>query len=57
MIQQFHKDGRTFRSKRAASKAIQDTMKAQFPALKPPGRTVIEDEIDKFESGCFLVGK
>lgn len=57
MIQRVHEDGRTFRSKRAASTAIQDALKLKFPDQKPPGRTVIEEEIDTSEVGCFLVGK
>lgn len=56
-IQRFYEDGRTFRSKRAAFAAIQDALKLKFPDQKPPGRTVIEEEIDNSEFGCFLVGK
>lgn len=55
-IRQLHKDGKTFRSKRMAVKAIQAALKARYHGSTPPGRTVIEDEIDNSEVGCFLVG-
>lgn len=57
IIREFRHDGKTFRSKRAASTAIEKAMNARFPDSKAPGRTVIEDEIDTSEFGCFLVGK
>ncbi|MDC0360857.1 hypothetical protein OAN80_03660 [Alphaproteobacteria bacterium] len=56
-IRQFHNDGKIFRSKRAASEAISEAMAARYPTSKVPGRTVIEDEIDVSDFGCFLVGK
>lgn len=56
IIRQFHSEKRLFPSKRAAAIAIGEAMKALHPASKPPGRTVIEDEIDCSEGGCFLVG-
>lgn len=56
-ILQFHNDGKIFRSKRAAFEAISEAMKARYPTSKVPGRTVIEDEIDVSDFGCFLVGK
>lgn len=57
MIKEFYKGGQVFRSTNSAVLAIQEAMKIRYPEKKPPGRSVIEDEIATSEFCCFLVGK
>lgn len=56
VIREFLTEKKKFRSKRAAQEAIKATIQERYPHQKVPGRTVIEDEIDQFIDGCFLVG-
>lgn len=56
-IRRFYEESRIFTSKRKAGEAIQEDIKARFPRSHGPGRSVVEDEIDASEFGCFLVGK
>lgn len=55
-IRFFYQEERKFRSKRKAVEGIQEEMRVRMPETNVPGRTVIEEEIDSSEFGCFLVG-